>query len=154
MLWTVCFLGHVPKLPGTITSLGGLGLFLLVRQFTSSTVSSPLPFWGMFALMTLVSVWLAPIAERSLGKKDPSSFVVDELAGVLGALLFIGSPPTIWQCLVGFGFFRLFDIFKPPPIRRLETMRGSLGVTLDDLGAACYAQMCWRVAFFIIGRLW
>jgi len=73
---------------------------------------------------------------------------------MFGSLLFIASPPGIRQGLAAFGFFRLFDIAKPPPIRQLDKLQHALGITLDDLAAACYAQASWRLLFWLLDRLW
>lgn len=150
LLWTVFFVGYIPKLPGTIAALVALGIFLLLAEFTAS----PIPFWAIFLLTTGASLLLAPAAQRALGTSDPPSFVIDEAAGMFAALLFISSPANIWEGLTAFAFFRLFDIAKPPPIRQLDRLHHALGITLDDLAAACYAQACWRLVFFLLGRLW
>lgn len=74
---------------------------------------------------------------RSVGKSDPSIVVVDEAAGQILAVVAV---PVEWKyLLVGFILFRGFDIFKPPPLRRLERFPGGWGIMLDDLGAGLYA---------------
>ncbi len=71
------------------------------------------------------------------GKEDPEMAGIDEVAGQLIPLLFI---PLDWRyMLAAFALFRLFDIWKPFPIRRLEKNPGGMGIMLDDLGAGLYA---------------
>jgi phosphatidylglycerophosphatase A len=74
---------------------------------------------------------------RTQGKADPSIVVIDEAAGQMLALV---AAPLQWKYLVvSFILFRGFDIFKPPPLRRLERFPGGWGIMLDDLGAGLYA---------------
>lgn len=71
--------------------------------------------------------------------KDPRQIVIDEYATLLIPLYF--TPRRIVPLVVTFVIFRLFDIIKPPPLRRLERMPGGWGVMLDDLGAAVYTTI-------------
>jgi phosphatidylglycerophosphatase A len=77
------------------------------------------------------------VVERESGRRDPGHVVIDEVAGQMIALIAL---PLRWQVLiVSFILFRLFDVLKPPPLRRLEKMEGGAGIMLDDLGAGAYA---------------
>jgi len=91
-------------------------------------------------LVTMVGIWAGTRAERLIQKKDPSIVVIDEVAGQMIALL---SGPlwlhTWWSVLSAFLLFRLFDIWKPYPIRRLETLESGLGIMADDTVAGAYA---------------
>lgn len=82
---------------------------------------------------TLLGLWSAGIVEREVGEKDPSIFVTDEVAGMWCALA--GAPAVIWQFLAAFLIFRLLDVLKPWPIRRMQDLRGGWGIMLDDLMA-------------------
>jgi phosphatidylglycerophosphatase A len=74
---------------------------------------------------------------RACGAKDPQFIVVDEVAGQLVALVAV---PLAWKTfLAGFILFRIFDIWKPFPIRRLERLPEGTGIVVDDLGAGIYA---------------
>lgn len=89
-------------------------------------------------------------AERLLGRKDPSEVVIDEVFGQWITLLPLAAP-TFWDYAAAFAFFRLFDIAKPWPVRRLETVGGGLGIMIDDAAAGVYALaslMALRVFFF------
>jgi phosphatidylglycerophosphatase A len=84
--------------------------------------------------VTLAGVWAASVVVRELANEDPQVVVVDEVAGTLITLL----PMAAWSwraVVVGVFLFRLFDIVKPWPIRKLERLPGGWGVVMDDVGA-------------------
>jgi phosphatidylglycerophosphatase A len=88
-------------------------------------------------LLTAVGIPAGTSLARSQGKPDPSIVVIDEAAGQMLALVAV---PLQWKyLLVSFILFRGFDIFKPPPLRRLEKFPGGWGIMLDDVGAGLYA---------------
>ena len=96
----------------------------------------------------LVGTMAAHVAERALGGHDPGAIVVDEVAGMLVPVLLAPSRPVI--LLMGFLLFRLFDIWKPFPIRQLEAnLKGGLGVMADDLVAACYAYVVFAIVVIV-----
>ena len=79
----------------------------------------------------------ATIAERESGRHDPGFVVIDEVAGQWTALLF---APADWRyALLAFVLFRLFDIVKPFPVRRLERLPRGWGIVFDDVAAGLYA---------------
>jgi phosphatidylglycerophosphatase A len=91
----------------------------------------------VLALSVAVGIPAATKIARALGKKDPSIVVIDETAGQLLTLL--GAPLNWQSMLVGLILFRVFDITKPFPIRRLEKLPEGTGIVVDDLGAGLYA---------------
>lgn len=91
-------------------------------------------------LFTAASLPLARWAERVSGTADPPWFVLDEAAGMFLAAFAPGRPGPE-SILVALVAFRLFDIIKPPPIRRLEGIPGGPGVVLDDLAAGAMALL-------------
>ena len=95
-------------------------------------------FAGASALaLTLVGIPAATRVSRALGKGDPSQVVIDEAAGQMIAFI---AAPLNWHCLLaGLILFRVFDITKPFPIRRLERLPEGTGIMLDDVGAGLYA---------------
>ena len=95
----------------------------------------------IMATITVIGTWAASRVEKSLGRKDPSIVVVDEVAGQLVALLFLPFNASIWLVITGFLFFRLFDIWKPYPIRKLESLESGLGIMADDILAGVYAAI-------------
>jgi phosphatidylglycerophosphatase A len=111
--------------------------------------------WGVAAaavLVTAVGTWAAEATARHLGRRDPGEVVIDEVAGQLFALLFL--PPTVGVLLLAFLLFRLFDIWKPFPIRRLERWPGGLGIMADDVLAGVYANLALRVALLVVPVGW
>jgi phosphatidylglycerophosphatase A len=85
----------------------------------------------------IIGIPAAGIVARECEVEDPSHVVIDEVAGQLIALLAV---PLHWQSVIlSFILFRVFDIVKPPPLRRLETIEGGAGIVLDDVGAGLYA---------------
>jgi phosphatidylglycerophosphatase A len=74
-----------------------------------------------------------------LRRKDPGAVVIDEVAGQLITFLFVPRDAGLWALVAGFFAFRLFDIWKPYPISRLESLESGLGVMADDVLAGAYA---------------
>lgn len=95
----------------------------------------------LIALLAIVGVWAASRAEKLLGRKDPGAVVVDEVVGQMIALLFVPFNAGVWVIITGFVAFRLFDIWKPYPIRRLEALEAGLGIMFDDILAGIYAAI-------------
>jgi phosphatidylglycerophosphatase A len=93
--------------------------------------------------VTLVGIWAASHAEKLFARKDPGKVVVDEVAGQLIALLPVlpRSDPGWLTILAAFVAFRLFDIIKPYPARRLESLESGLGIMADDIVAGAYAAV-------------
>ena len=150
-----CGVGYLPVAPGTLGSLVGAGLYLSVwgvvyrlllanAERAGSVVYVFTPQLAFMLLVvfitTMVGIWAATRAERVMQRKDPSIVVIDEVAGQMIALL---SGPfwlhTWWSVLSAFLLFRLFDIWKPYPIRRLEGLESGLGIMADDVLAGVYA---------------
>ena len=99
------------------------------------------------ALSLLLGVPAATIVARESGKKDPSFVVIDEVAGQWITLLLC---PIDWrEAAIAFVLFRLFDITKPFPIRRIERLPAGWGIVFDDVAAGLYA---WGVASIL--RIW
>ncbi len=95
--------------------------------------------WGAFALaMTPLGIWAAGRYASDRGLKDPGAVVVDEVLGqwltLAGAAHLGGWKPWV----AAFVLFRAFDIAKPFPVRKLESLPGGTGIVLDDLGAGLY----------------
>ncbi len=158
-LLTSCFgLGRLPVAPGTWGSLPTAIIFGLMWQLHASGISISIVMAALAIAGSVICVKFAPAAIAATGKNDPGEVVADELAGQ--AVTFLAAPllspeilssGQIWIITAGgFLLFRLFDIIKPCPIRRLEKLPEGWGVLADDLLAGVYAA----IVLQIIIRLW
>lgn len=126
--------GLAPKAPGTAGTVAGLLLALLLQP-----LPLPLRIAGGI-VMVIVGIWLCGESARRIGVHDHPGIVWDEIAGIYLILLIVPAEIPWW--IAAFGLFRLFDIWKPWPIRELDhRLRGGLGIMLDDLAAALYAAL-------------
>ena len=126
--------GLSPIAPGTMGSLVGVAL-------AWTTLVLPLESRLMVAVaLILGGIWLCGESARRIGVHDHPGIVWDEIAGIY--LVLLAAPSTKMAWALGFGLFRLFDIWKPWPIRDLDhRLKGGLGIMLDDLVAALYAAL-------------
>jgi phosphatidylglycerophosphatase A len=145
-------LGHLPIAPGSWASGGACILYVALHWL--APFAWPVWIAALVALSIVVGVPLVPRAEKAYGKEDPRPFVLDEVAGMwLTCLLFWWRGP-IATAAVAFFTFRVFDVFKPPPLRRLEELPDGWGVMVDDLGAAIYsALLLWPVCYYGVDPL-
>src|SRR5215213_3966477 len=152
-----CGVGLIPVAPGTWGSAVGVVLYLGLGHLTERIFDyavrrgldlSPQQLPQILTTVMLLAIlavalagmWAASRAEKLLGKKDPGAVVVDEVAGQLIAFLFVPWLTTwTWSVVAGFVAFRVFDIWKPYPVRRLEGLGGGLGIMADDILAGFYA---------------
>ena len=126
--------GLAPFAPGTFGSLPGV---LLAWLMFDTGIYFQL---GLAVVLSLAGIWICGESARRIGVHDHGGIVWDEIAGIYLALLL--APPSIWAWALGFGLFRLFDIWKPWPIRDLDhRLKGGLGIMLDDLMAALYTAL-------------
>jgi phosphatidylglycerophosphatase A len=142
-LATAGYAGYFPIAPGTVGSAMGLVVYGLVWWTQSAAVEALL-----ILILFVVGVWAGTTAERYFGGIDPGPIVLDEVVGMLITLAFI---PVGWTGIAaGFVLFRIFDILKPFPAARLESLHGGLGVMADDAVAAVYANVSLRVLQAIV----
>ena len=129
--------GYSPKAPGTAGSAAALLIAIALHEFAGF---APWHFLLMAAVLFFPAVWAADVTARVKGLKDPQIVVVDEVLGQWIALA--GAPVLNWKTyLAALALFRLFDIFKPPPVRQLEALPGGLGINADDAMAGIYAAL-------------
>ena len=155
---TVGFVGYAPVAPGTAGSLVGwiLGLVLASVATAPFTPHAAAVFLGVTAgvmMSFFIGVLASGTVERHAGEHDPPYIVVDEFVGmwaVVQACPFVVLVP--WLALASFVLFRLFDIFKPPPLKWLARSPGGWGIMLDDLGASAYSAAILWLVFFLISR--
>ena len=126
--------GLSPKAPGTAGTLVAFPLFMLLTALTTSSVIQLV----VIAILFVIGVPLCTQAGNDLGVSDHGSIVWDEIVAMMLVLVF--TPPTWLWWSVAFALFRLFDIWKPFPIRQCDAkLKGGFGVMFDDLLAAIYA---------------
>ena len=133
--WFYC--GYFPKGPGTAGSIGGLIIAIALHLWTGMGAVG----FGVLALVGLLpAIWAADVTARVTGLKDPQIVVVDEVVGQWATLA--GALRFNWKTwLIALLLFRLFDIFKPPPVRQLERVPGGAGIVLDDAMAGVYGAL-------------
>ena len=127
------YVGYVPIAPGTFGSASGL-----VCCGAAHIGDGRLEIL-VIVLVLALGVWSGTVAERHAGRIDPGIVVIDEVAGMLMTMMLI--PATAISTLAGFLVFRVLDILKPWPARRLEGLPGGLGIMADDAMAAVYGNL-------------
>jgi phosphatidylglycerophosphatase A len=138
--WFGC--GRSPVAPGTAGSAAAVAIAILLHRYAGFV-------WWQFLLMAAVlffpAVWAAGVSARAAGIEDPGFVVVDEVLGQWIALA--GARTLNWETfLAAFLLFRLFDIWKPAPVRQLEALPGGWGINADDAMAGVYAALVLLVA--------
>ena len=138
--------GYSPVAPGTVGAIWGIPLALLLQQIPS--------VFGQIALITclyLVGIPICTSAAKSLGKKDPGAVVWDEIVSVPLVFLFV-QPDWVTQpgvLIFGFALHRLFDIAKPWPIKKLESLPDGTGIMSDDVVAGAYACLAMHLLLWV-----
>ena len=127
--------GFAPKAPGTAGSVVGVAIYLLLDRGGAGGY-----YLHAIIFFFIVGIWASSRVEHLWGH-DAQRIVIDE---VVGQMITFGMAAGRYSLsalyvVLGFGLFRLFDIVKPFPIRRLERFKGGFGVILDDVGAGLYA---------------
>lgn len=137
------YLGYVPLASGTFGTLWGLPIYYWL---------SALSVWNQIFIVfgsICLAIFVAGSAEKILGVKDPSLVVIDEITGYLTAMIGISFSWPI--AILGFFIFRIMDILKPYPIRKIDqNLPGGWGIVLDDVLAGVYTQIILR----IVVHLW
>ncbi len=134
--------GCAPFAPGTWGTLLAVLLYLPL-----SLLSLKAYFW-VLVLVILSGIWLCGRTSRDLGVHDHGGIVWDEFAGYFVTMT---AAPAGWWLVIGFLFFRLFDIWKPWPIGWLDKrVQGGLGIMVDDLVAGGYAWLAMHLVYRLL----
>jgi len=140
-IWaTFLYSGLLPAMPGTWGSLAALILWWFIPE-------NPLIQTCCVLIVIITGTWSAQIYSKSINQKDPGEVVIDEVAGMWLALIFI--PHTWYNFLAGFLLFRMLDIFKPGLLGASQELPGGWGIMADDLLAGV---ITWCVIYG--GNLW
>ncbi len=133
--WFFC--GYTPVAPGTAGSLAALFVAWLLHRYAGLTG----PALGILGLLLAApATWAAGVTARETGLRDPQIVVVDEVVGQW--LTLAGATQLNWKSwLAAFVVFRLFDIWKPAPVRQLERLPGGAGIVADDTMAGAYGAL-------------
>jgi len=147
---TVGFSGLSPKAPGTVGSFVSLiiGLFLLEFLHVST-------LFLLALLITVIAIKQIDIYEKEVGKHDGKEIVIDELAGMWITLSICGinSSNILYMAPIAFIFFRLFDIWKPSIIGKIDRdVKGGLGVMGDDVVAGIAAGIATAGVYQLIEK--
>lgn len=143
ILATFFGIGLFPVAPGTLAS----AVAVLIYKLALHELAWPLYLFLLAALIPVGAAAAAAYASE-LGRPDPGRIVVDEVCGQLLALALF---PDGWIPLaISFALFRVFDIIKPWPIRRLENIPGGWGIMADDIGAGLAAAAFGRLALLLV----
>lgn len=140
--------GYSPFAPGTMGALVGcIALWLFEESSLISTTTTPILFIGLIVITTILGIIATDKLEDDWGK-DPSKVVLDEVIGMWITMMFV--PLTLFNLLLGFGLFRLFDIAKPFGIRKMENLPGGVGVMADDILAGIYGNITLQIIVYAI----
>jgi phosphatidylglycerophosphatase A len=124
--------GRSPFAPGTAGTVVGVSSIFCEGARTAWYLAAS-------AAVIVIGIWTAGRAEVLLGKKDAQSIVIDEIAGYLISMVLV---PSGWMHVVAaFILFRMFDVIKPWPLKRLQDLSGGVGVVFDDVGAGIYTNI-------------
>ncbi|MCF8001580.1 MAG: phosphatidylglycerophosphatase A [Halanaerobiales bacterium] len=134
-----CFyIGYIPGAPGTYGSLFAL---LIISQFNIITHNIGLIFFIVIGLI------FSTLMEKHTGKKDDQRIVIDEFVGMLITFYFV--EPRFSYLVIGFILFRLYDIYKPYPIKKIQKLSSGWGIMLDDILAGVYARIVLQIIIFL-----
>lgn len=131
--------GYSPVGPGTAGSLAAILIAVAIHNRATLVILS--------AVLLAPAIWAAGKVAQYESRKDPQIVVIDE---VLGQWITLAGASTLnWKSfLAALLFFRLFDIWKPWPVRQLEGLPGGIGIVADDLMAGLYGAL----AIFVLDR--
>ena len=136
--------GLSPKAPGTVGTAVAVLIYLALPSM------SPIIYAGLVLLSFIFGIWLCGKTAEDLGVHDHGGIVWDEFVGYWITMFM--APSGLFWVLLGFGLFRLLDIFKPWSIKWADKeLAGGLGIMLDDVLAGIMAALCIQALVVLIG---
>jgi phosphatidylglycerophosphatase A len=135
--------GLSPKAPGTMGTVVVIPIYLLLMYAGAGV------YYGFLAAALVAGVYICGYTAKRIGVDDPKGVVWDEIVGYLITML--GLPLGVVWVISGFLLFRLFDIWKPWPIRWIDrNVKGGLGIMLDDVVAAVFACLILNLIIYLL----
>lgn len=142
------FTGYIPKAPGTFGTALAVALYLPLAPLNTP---AQLPVYlAVVAFVCLLGIAASNYAEKVHGGKDPQQVVIDEIVGYFISMTLL--PTNGYYLVSAFLLFRVFDIWKPTPIREIQRLKGGVGVMIDDALAGVYACAILHVVRLIMER--
>lgn len=144
---TLGYSGLSPKAPGTVGSFVALLLAMGLLQIVSIST-----LFLLSLLISVIAVKQINIYEKETGEHDSSSIVIDELAGMWITMSVAGVSADNWiMAIIAFIYFRIFDIWKPSIIGKIDkNVQGGWGVMGDDMVAGLFAGLCTSFTYFLL----
>ncbi|MEA2017698.1 MAG: phosphatidylglycerophosphatase A [Campylobacterota bacterium] len=144
---TLGYSGLSPKAPGTVGSFVALLLGMFLLQVISITT-----LFLLSLLISVIAVKQIDIYEKDVGEHDGKEIVIDELAGMWITMGIASTTADNWVIAgLAFIYFRLFDIWKPSIIGKIDRdVKGGWGVMGDDMLAGLFAGLCTSLTYFLI----
>ncbi len=133
--WFGC--GYFPWGPGTVGSLAAVAIAFALHAWLGFGRSA---FLGLIVAFLWPAIWASTQTARLVNRKDPGMVVVDEVVGQWVTLLGVRAF-SLTMFVAAFVLFRVFDIWKPWPIRKIERLPEGWGIVCDDLAAGLYAAL-------------
>lgn len=149
LIATFFYIGYMKPGPGTYASAATVLLWWCAAHLISANWLTPVAVVAAVAI-SLLGIPPSTVVARESGREDPGFVVIDEVAGQMIAL--IGAPLTWNYLIAGLILFRVFDILKPFPLRRLENLPEGTGIMMDDVGAGLYSLLILQLWIHFVGN--
>lgn len=134
--------GAIPFAPGTFGTLIAIPFYLAMQSLSYNA------YLMLLIILIIASMWLCDKVTKEIGVQDHSGMCLDEIIGYLVTML--GAPHGFIWIVLGFLFFRLFDIWKPWPISYIDQhVHGGIGIILDDVLAGIYSLILLKIIVLI-----
>ncbi|MDH5681694.1 MAG: phosphatidylglycerophosphatase A, partial [Spirochaetota bacterium] len=124
--------------------LAGVAIYIFASPY-------PAVYWALTIIIIALGVWGSGIAETEIfHSKDSPEIVIDEVGGFLLSMAFFQLSDGYFYIVLGYLFFRLFDIWKPWPIKKLQDLPRGWGVMFDDLLAGVYTNIVLLTVYYLM----
>jgi len=138
--------GLAPKAPGTFGTLMAIPLYLMLQPLSITY------YLIVVLFVSIIGIYICDKSSEMMGVHDHPGIVWDEFAGYL--ITMIAAPVGWVWVLVGFAFFRFFDILKPWPIKKIDrSVKGGFGIMFDDVLAGVFAAICLQLVYWVVNNV-